>query len=63
MWYAGQLLGTTTLELASFGPGSRAGFLVPSEAFADIWAEIGPVFGEARDVMHALLNDPEHTAR
>ena len=63
MWYAGQLLGTTKLDLASFGPGSRSGFLAPTEAFADIWTEIGPVVREAGDVAHALWNDPQDLAR
>ena len=62
VWYAGRLLGTSALELPSVGPGSRTGFLETSDAFADVWTEIGPVFREARDVTHALLNDPQLVA-
>ena len=58
VWLAGRLLGTTALELPSFA-GSRGGYLEPSDAFADIWGEIGPVFREMRDVTHALVDDQQ----
>ena len=59
VWYAGQLLGTTALEFPSVGPGFRGGVLEPSEAFAEAWGEIGPVFREMHEVTHALLDDPQ----
>jgi hypothetical protein len=58
VWFGGRLVGTTALDLHSFG-GSRAGYLEPSDAFADVWDEIGPVFREMRDVTHALLDDAQ----
>jgi hypothetical protein len=58
VWLAGRLLGTTALDLHSYGA-ARAGYLEPSEAFADVWDEIGPVFREMRDVTHALVHDAQ----
>ena len=62
VWYAGRLLGTSTLDVASVGPGSRTGFLKTSDDFAEVWTDIGPVFREVREVTHALFNDPQLAA-
>ena len=62
VWYAGQLLGTTKLKPVPVWSRGRTGFLAPSEAFEDIWTEIGPVLREAQDVAHALSTDPQSLA-
>ena len=62
VWYDGRLLGTSTLDMPPIGSGSRTGFLKTTNAFAEVWTEIGPVFRELREVTQALFNDPQLAA-
>jgi hypothetical protein len=62
VWYAGRLIGTTALDGPSVSPGLRGGDLEPSDAFAEVWPDIGSVFREMREVTQSLFSDTEFKA-